>query len=545
MGRLSLRLFGAPQVEYDGHSVSLRLQKELALLVYLAATSRPHTRMALATLFWPEQEERRALAALRRVLYQLRVDLGDVADDTLEVTPRLVSLRPGSALWLDTQQFFGATHLCAQHTHPPDAPEASCVATLNAAIRLYRDDYLAGFSLADSPAFDDWQFFEREGLRAEYLRVLALLTNSYERSGAYEQAIEAARLWVGREPYHEPAHRALIRLYAQIGQSAAARRQYDTCKRILAEQLGVQPHQETERLYQSLGASAGNAIPRPQTLYTRSGTAYLAYQTIGAGPVDLLHIGGFISHMEQVWEEPDLARFYGRLGDAARVIIYDKRGVGLSDRIGSPTTVAQHVADAGVIVQAAQATRVVVFAVSDGAAVAIPLAAQHPELVAGLVIYGGQAKGVRSAEYPWGLTPEQYQRWAEKLVKGWGGSINLEHFAPTRVDDERLRLWWGQMQRLAASPGAVKAILEGIRDSDVRSLLQRIRVPTLVLHRRGDRSVPVESGRYLASHISGARYVELPGDDHWWWIGDTRPLHEEIERFLSDQMSSGGHMQRR
>jgi DNA-binding SARP family transcriptional activator/pimeloyl-ACP methyl ester carboxylesterase len=545
MGRLALRLFGAPQVEFGGHPVSLRLQKELALLIYLAVTSRPHTRMTLATLLWPEQEQRSALAALRRVLYQLRVDVGDTGEDLLEVTPHLVCLRPDVERWLDTQQFTDATQLCAGHTHPPDAPHASCVATLDAAVRLYCDDFLAGFSLVDSPEFDEWQFFEREGLRAEYLRVLALLTTYYEQNGDYEQAIKTARLWIAREPYHEPAYRALIRLYALTGQHAAARRQYDACKRILAEQLGVQPHPETERLYQSLGVSSGSATPHPRTSYTRSGAVYLAYQTIGAGPVDLLNIGGFISHLEQVWEEPDLARFYGRLGEAARVIIYDKRGVGLSDRIGPPATVAQQVADAKAIIRATGSARVVVFAVSDGAAVAIPLAAQHSEQVSGLVIYGGQAKGVRSADYPWGLTPEQYQLWAEKLVKGWGGSINLEHFASTRSDDERLRLWWGQMQRLAASPGAVKAILEGIRDSDVRSLLQRIRVPTLVLHRRGDRSVPVESGRYLASHIPQARYVELPGDDHWWWVGDTRPLHDEIERFLLNQISSGGRVQRR
>lgn len=542
MAQLSLRLFGAPQVEYKGHPVSLRLQKELALLVYLAATSRPHTRMALATLLWPEHEQRSALAALRRTLYQLRVDAGE---GMLEVTPQRVSLHPDAELWLDTRQFVDAAHVCAGHTHPPDALPTSCSDVLDAATKLYRDDFLAGFSLADSPAFDEWQFFEREGLRAEYVRILALLTNSHEHNGAYEQAIETARRWVSREPYHEPAHRALMRLYARTGQHAAARRQYEICRRLLAEQLGVEPHQETQRLYKSLGEMSDSATPRPQTLYTRSGSVYLAYQTIGAGAVDLLHIGGFISHLEQIWEEPDLARFYRRLGEAARVIVYDKRGVGLSDRIASPATIVQHVADAQAIIRAAGSERVVIFAASDGAAIAIPLAAQHPEQVSGLVIYGGQAKGVRNAEYPWGLTPEQYQRWVEKLVKGWGGSINLEHFAPTRIEDERLRLWWGQMQRLAASPGAVKAILEGIRDSDVRSLLGRISVPALVLHRRGDRSVPVESGRYLANHISEARYVELPGNDHWWWIGDTRPLHEEIERFLSDLTSSGGHMQRR
>jgi DNA-binding SARP family transcriptional activator/pimeloyl-ACP methyl ester carboxylesterase len=529
MEQLSLRLLGAPQVVYGGRPVSLRLRKELALLIYLAVTSRPHTRMALATHLWPDHDERSALAALRRTIYQLKTDMGE---SLLEITPNLVRLHPDVPLWLDTQRFSNAIHHCAGHEHPPDAPLASCVAILEDGIKLYGDDFLSGFSLPDSEAFDEWQFFEREGLRTGYVRVLALLTTYYEQHEAYDKAIETARLWLGREPYHEPAHRALIRLYTVTGQLAAAKRQYDACKRILVGQLGVQLDQETERLYQSLGGSGGGSTSRPQPQYTRSGNGYLAYQTIGAGEVDLLQIGGFITHLEQVWEEPDLARFYRRLSAAARVIIYDKRGVGLSDRIGSPATIEQQVEDAEAIMRAARSERVIILAVSDGATVATHLAVRRPQQVVGLLIYGGQAKGVRDPDYPWALTPEQYQRWAEKLVRGWGGPINLEYFAPTRAQDERLRLWWAQMQRLASSPSAVKTILEEMRETDVRPLLERIRVPTLVLHRRGDRCVPVESGRYLATHIPQAHYVELPGDDHWWWVGDTGPLHDEIERFI-------------
>ena len=529
MEQLSMRLLGAPQVAYGGRPVSLRLHKELALLIYLAVTSRPHTRIALATLLWPDHDERSALAALRRTIYQLKVDIGE---SVLEITPNLVRLRPDVPLWLDTQQFSNAMRHCAGHEHPPDAPFVSCVAILEDGVNLYADDFLSGFSLPDSEAFDEWQFFEREGLRTEYVRVLALLTTYYERHEAYDKAIETARLWLGREPYHEPAHRALIRLYAVTGQQAAAKRQYDTCKRILTGQLGVQLDQETERLYQSLGESHGGSTSRPQPQYTRNGDVYLAYQTIGAGAVDVLQIGGFITHVEQVWEEPDLARFYRRLGATAHVIIYDKRGVGLSDRIGSPATVEQQVADAEAIMRAARSERVILLAVSDGATVATQLAVRRPQQVVGLLIYGGQARGVRGPDYPWALSPEQYQRWVDKLVRGWGGPVNLEYFAPTRAQDERLRLWWAQMQRLASSPSAVKTILEEMRDTDVRPLLERIRVPTLVLHRRGDRCVPVESGRYLATHIPQARYVELPGDDHWWWVGDTAPLHDEIERFI-------------
>lgn len=529
MSQVLMYLLGSPQVEYNGRTISVRFQKELALLIYLAETPRAHTRMALATLFWPELDQSAALAALRRAIYQLKADVGE---GLLEVTMQSVRIHPDTTIWSDTGQFRRAAHLCAEHAHPPNAPMASCLATMRDAVSLYQDDFLAGFSLPDCPAFDEWQFFEREGLRAEYLRVVALLTTNYEQCGDFERGIEMARLWLSREPEHEPAHRALIRLYAMSGQLAAAKRQYAACKRILAEHLGAEPSPETEDLYHSLELPSSHTSNRSHTRYARNGAVYLAYQTIGDGPVDLLHIGGFISHIEQLWEEPDLARFYTQLGSFARVIVYDKRGMGLSDRTGARVTMDQQVDDLQAIMRAVGASRVILFAVSDGASTGIRYAVSHPEHVAGLVIYGGQAKGVRSADYPWGLTPEQYQRWAEKLVRGWGEPVNLEYFTPTRAQDELFRQWWAQTQRLAASPGTVKRILEGIRDVDVRPLLPELDVPTLVLHRRGDRSVRVESGRYLASHIPQARYVELPGDDHWWWVGATQPLCDEIERFI-------------
>ena len=354
---------------------------------------------------------------LRRTIYQLKVDIGE---SVLEVTPNLVRFHPDVPLSLDVQEFSNAIHSCRGHEHLPDAPFASCVAIL--------EDSISSMLTTSCPAFPCQivRFLmngssSREGLRTEYMRVLALLTTYYEQQEFYVKAIETARRWVGREPYHEAAHRALIRLYAATGQQVAAKRQYDTCKRILAGKLGVPLDQETERLYQSLGDSEGGSTSHPQPQYTRNENVYLAYQTIGSGRVDVLQIGGFITHLEQIWEEPDLARFNRRLSAAARVILYDKRGVGLSDRIGSPASIEQQVEDAEAIMRAARSERVVIFAVSDGATVAIHLAAQHPQQVAGLLIYGGQAKGVRGPDYPWGLTPEQYQHWAERLVRGWGG----------------------------------------------------------------------------------------------------------------------------
>ncbi|HKT36777.1 MAG TPA: hypothetical protein VJR48_00285, partial [Ktedonobacterales bacterium] len=192
MSQISLYLFGSPRVEYAGRPISMRFQKEMALLIYLVETSREHTRMALATLFWPELDQSAALAALRRTIYQLK---SDVDEGLLEVTAHAVRLNPGVAVWRDTQQFLMAAHACASHQHPPNAPMDSCLATMREAIFLYTDDFLAGFSLPDCLNFDEWQFFATEELRAEYLRVVALLTTSYERLGDWEHGAEMARLW--------------------------------------------------------------------------------------------------------------------------------------------------------------------------------------------------------------------------------------------------------------------------------------------------------------------------------------------------------------
>ncbi|HKW21839.1 MAG TPA: BTAD domain-containing putative transcriptional regulator, partial [Ktedonobacterales bacterium] len=253
MSQISLYLFGPPRVEYAARPVTMRLQKEMALLVYLAESSRAHTRMALATLFWPELDQSGALAALRRTLYQLKSDVGE---NLLDSTPSTVSLRHDVAVRRDTQHFLDVARQCINHDHPPDAPLASCLTAMREAVTFYTDDFLAGFSLPDCPMFDEWQFFAREELRAEYLRILALLTSSYERLGDWERGVEMARLWLSREPDHEPAHRALIRLYAMGGQYAAARRQYKICRRMLAEHLGVEPDEETVQLYRAIEASS-------------------------------------------------------------------------------------------------------------------------------------------------------------------------------------------------------------------------------------------------------------------------------------------------
>jgi pimeloyl-ACP methyl ester carboxylesterase len=287
---------------------------------------------------------------------------------------------------------------------------------------------------------------------------------------------------------------------------------------------------------------------RPQTCYVTSGEVHIAYQVIGAGPVDVLIVGGFVSHLEQIWEEPGVIQFLQRLAAMARIILFDKRGVGLSDRVGYPPTLEDTMDDLLAVMDAVGATCPVLFGVSEGGPNSVLFAATYPERTKALILYGTAARFTRAPDYPWALTGEQFDRWLDRLIAGWGGPVSLEYFAPTRAHEAHFQDWWARMLRLGSSPGSVKAVLEIQRDIDVRAILPAICVPTLVLHRAGDRVTRVEGARYLAQRIVGATYVELAGDDHWWWVGETDSLLARVAAFLNTidrpQLSAPVRMER-
>jgi len=215
------------------------------------------------------------------------------------------------------------------------------------------------------------------------------------------------------------------------------------------------------------------------------------------------------------------------------LILFDKRGVGLSDRVGYSPTLEDTMDDLLAVMHAAGARRPVLLGVSEGGPNGILFAATYPDRLAALILYGAAARFTRAPDYPWALTGEQFDRWLDQLVAGWGGPVSLEYFAPTRAGDRHFQEWWARMLRLGSSPGSVKAVLEIERDIDVRPILPAIQVPTLILHRTGDRLTRVEGARYLAQCIPGATFVELAGNDHWWWVGETDSLLGEISTFLA------------
>ncbi|HEX8284220.1 MAG TPA: alpha/beta fold hydrolase [Pyrinomonadaceae bacterium] len=274
---------------------------------------------------------------------------------------------------------------------------------------------------------------------------------------------------------------------------------------------------------------------QPETMYARSGEVNIAYQVVGDAPLDLVFVMGWVSHMEYFWREPSFARFLRRLSSFSRLILFDKRGTGLSDRvpINRLPTLEQRMDDVRAVLDAVGSERAALCGVSEGGPMCSLFAATYPEKTSALVMLGTYAKRVRGGDYPWAPTPEERQHFFEEIRRDWGGPVGLEERAPSVASDPRFREWWATYLRMGASPGAALALTQMNAEIDVRHVLPSVRVPTLVIHRSEDQCLKVEEGRYVASRIPGARYVELPGRDHLPFVGDQDAILDEVEEFLT------------
>ena len=266
--------------------------------------------------------------------------------------------------------------------------------------------------------------------------------------------------------------------------------------------------------------------------YTRSGDVHIAYRVFGDGPRDLVLIPGTLSHAELFWEFPINQYLLKRLTSFARVIVFDKRGQGLSDRVAEQT-LEERVGDVRAVMDAAGSSRATIFGWSEGGSMSLMFSATYPERTSALVLCGSFAS--TKAE-PWAVSPEQWTRFLQRVESDWGKGVLVPFNAPSRRDDAAFVQWFGRLERASASPGAILALMRANYDIDVRNILPTIQAPTLILHRIGDKTVPVESGRYLAQHIHGARYVELPGDDHLLQAFDQPTMDlliDEIQEFTT------------
>lgn len=266
--------------------------------------------------------------------------------------------------------------------------------------------------------------------------------------------------------------------------------------------------------------------------YAKSGDVHIAYRVFGEGPHDIVLIPGTTSHVELYWELPSNQYLLGRLGAFARVIVFDKRGQGLSDRVGEQT-LEERIGDVLAVMDAVGSERATIYGWSEGGAMSLLFAATYPQRTAALVLFGSYAS---MREEPWRLDPAQFAGALRLFEQQWGQGVLVALNAPSRAKDEAFVQWWARLERASASPGAILALLRANYDIDVRDILPSIRVPTLIMHRVGDALVPVDAGRYLAGRIPGARYVELPGEDHLIQSLDQELLDrmlDEIEEFIT------------
>jgi pimeloyl-ACP methyl ester carboxylesterase len=278
----------------------------------------------------------------------------------------------------------------------------------------------------------------------------------------------------------------------------------------------------------------------PPTQYAKSGDASIAYQVIGDGPLDLVLVLGFATHLELQWESPPFAHFCQRLSSFSRLIVFDKRGTGLSDPVTEVPTLEQRIDDVRAVMDAAGSGRAALFGISEGGPMSVLFAATHPARATALVLYGAMGRTTEAPDYPWASPAEALRESAaEFIVPYWGQQPEamIELFAPSFTGNPEALEFTARMERSAASPAMVQQIFEMFLDIDVRAILPAIRVPTLVLHRRGDRVVNRRAGEYLAKQIQGARYVELAGIDHLPWAGDADAVLGEIEEFLTGARS--------
>jgi pimeloyl-ACP methyl ester carboxylesterase len=426
---------------------------------------------------------------------------------------------------------------------PPAIPDAAA-AMLSSALALWRGPALEEFA---EP------FAVRERARLESLR-LAALEDRIEAElarGAHADLTAELDALVVEHPQRERLRgQHMLALY-RSGRQAEALASYQAAWQHLDKELGIQPSRALRVLEQRILAQDPTLVVEPQAAatpaapvedrsvrYAVNGGVSLAYQVYGSGRAEIVLVAGWVLPMELFRDDPGFAAFLDRLGEAARVLVWDKRGTGLSDRVSpaSLPTLEERMGDLRAVMDAAGFARPEIVGLSEGTHLALMLAATHPERVRALALYGGWACSRRSADYPWGATQEEDDKLVELVREHWGDAAQLLRiWAPESQHDPALRAWWARALRLGATPTAAEIWLRMMEEIDLRAVLPSIRVPTVVIHRRGDVIIPVGNGRYMGEAIPGAQYVELPGHDHLWWVGDQDAILDPIVALVGDE----------
>lgn len=529
---IDLRISGYPRVLIDGIERPLKLKRAWAVLVFLFELGRKVSREHLATLLWPDANAALGRTRLRRVVHQLNallereVVIGDT--DALWLNADVARLRSDVGDLRHAARAIVSTgaDLPARELEPLLAPTSHA--------------FLEGFVL-DSESFSDWIAQRRIDHERLIVRALEWIAVHQAHEGDPALALAAADQLLAIDPCIENAHAARIFARARKGDAAGSEAAYFDCAQALRTELGIRPSAKVEQahaLAQDVLQRRNDAVATPQrpppVLFADIGDGCVAYCALGRGAETIVVVPGLLSHIELALEEPRLRRAIERLAARHRVVVLDRRGTGLSERIGVQPDAFAAVRDIEAVIDAAGVADAWVFGAAVGGTVAIEFAATRPHRTRGLLLYGTHARGSWATDYPWALTAAGLEKWLARLRSEWGGPTSLGAFTPSNAGDPQVQAWWARMLRQSTSRQGIETLIRAMHQMDVRHRLWAVRAPTLVIQREDDRIVQAGAARYIAAAIAGSRLTLLPGADHWWWHGDADAVLRALETFIAE-----------
>jgi len=536
-----VRLLGPIETETDdGEPRALNAAKERSLVAALAlAGGSIVSTDSLIWSLWGEDPPKAARKTLQTYVWNLRQAFGNQRVVTDPIGYRL-TIAPDD---VDVHRFRALVRAGDEARRAGDPKTTR--ATLHEALALWRGEAFTGVAQHTGLATEGVRL-EQERLAAVEARIAADL-----EAGLHGELVAELELLVEQHPFRERLWGHLMVALYRCGRQADALNAYQRARTVLRDELGLEPGGELQRLEAAvlcheLGPANDefNAVPgaelRPSPVrYARTSDGFnIAYQVAGSGPLDILSIPGYVHHLDIWWNAPT-DRLVRTLTGLGRLTVFDKRGIGLSDR---PESIGLDgwVRDAVAVLDAVGSEQSVLFATSSGAPTGLQLAALHPERVRALVIFNGYARQIAAPDYDIGHDPALVDAYVQIMEAGWGTGVELTSAAPSLADDPTVQAYWARYQRLSASPAAAMRYLRATVEADVRSVLADIRVPTLVIHAERDLLVPVAQGRYVAEHVEGAEFVTVDSDVHLICVSDVLTEVAALVRDFLDRVIAPG-----
>jgi pimeloyl-ACP methyl ester carboxylesterase/DNA-binding SARP family transcriptional activator len=512
-----LCLHAYPAVVVGSTVLPLTVKRSLALLALLADAGRKLGRQSLAERLWPDADAGTGRGRLRRLVHELNATAG-----------RALVEGDGDALWLvdgvasDWQATQQAIAAAQRGELPRDA--------VGPLLADGAGELLAGFDL-DSDSFRDWLDARRHQHAAALLRALERAAEQAiaRRDGPLADAL-AARL-LRLDPCSESGHAARMAACGQRGNEAGLETAYHDAATQLRRELGVRPSARLESAYADAATQLRAQRPALAVQFADTGSGEVAFVAWGRGPQTIVIQWGLISNLEVALEEPRARAMLDALARRHRVVLFDRRGTGLSERLDVVPDAASAACDLNAVLDRLGVERAWLFGTSVGGTIAMDYALRHPERTAGLLLFGTSACGTWAPDWPWALRDEAFDDWIARLTDPALAGESLRRFAPSDADDPAMQAWFARLLRHAATRRSAVACLRAYQAMDLRGRLGALRVPTLVMQRRGDRIVPQAAARWLARAIPGAQLALMDGDDHFQWLGDAERVTDAVLRF--------------